>query len=169
MTESSHPQASTVSGPWLWLFPATYALHTAEEGLAGERFYHWIHRVIGREVGPRAFLGMNLAYEAAMIVAVRRVLRRQDSAWIVPMLGTITTTNGIGHLVGSLVTRSYSPGLVSGLGLWTPLGLFAVLRGRRLLPATVWHQGVAAGVLVNGSVALMALPLSQKTDGTPRA
>jgi hypothetical protein len=30
---------------WLWLFPITYAIHIAEEGLAGERFHHWIDRL----------------------------------------------------------------------------------------------------------------------------
>ena len=28
-----------LSGRWIWLFPASYAVHIAEEGLAGERFY----------------------------------------------------------------------------------------------------------------------------------
>jgi hypothetical protein len=68
-----------------------------------------------------------------MVVAVRRALARQDAAWLVLALGTITAINGIGHLAGSVVTRSYSPGTVSGVALWAPLGLFAVVRSRRAL------------------------------------
>jgi hypothetical protein len=48
-------QGAVPSGRWQWLFPASYAVHIAEEGLAGERFYRWIHRVVGREIGPHAF------------------------------------------------------------------------------------------------------------------
>jgi hypothetical protein len=48
-------QFAQLNGRWLWLFPASYAVHIAEEGLAGERFYHWIHRVVGREIGARHF------------------------------------------------------------------------------------------------------------------
>jgi hypothetical protein len=48
-----HPaRAAALRGRWLWLFPTSYALHIAEEGLAGERFYRWIGRVTGREVSP---------------------------------------------------------------------------------------------------------------------
>ena len=161
-------QAAALRGRWLWLFPASYALHIAEEGLAGERFYRWIGRVTRREVSPGVFAGVNLAYEAAMVVAVHRALAREDAAWVVPALGTITAINGIGHLAGSAATRSYSPGTVSGIGVWAPLGVFAVVRSRQLLPRPVWRRGSKAGALILGSVALLALPLSHKsTEAMP--
>ena len=164
MAQPVHPpQAAALRGRWLWLFPASYAIHIAEEGLAGERFYRWIGRVTGREVSPGVFAGVNLAYEAAMVVIVRRARAREDAAWVVPALGTITAINGIGHLAGSVATHSYSPGTVSGVGAWAPLGLFAVLRSRQLLPRPVWRRGIMAGALILGSVALLALPLSHKS------
>jgi uncharacterized protein with HXXEE motif len=164
MAQPVHPgRAAALRGRWLWLFPASYAVHIAEEGLAGERFYRWIGRVTGREVSPGVFAVLNLAYEAVVVVAVRRALARQDAAWLVPALGTITAINGIGHLAGSVVTRSYSPGTVSGVALWAPLGLFAVVRSRQLLPHPVWWRGIMAGALILGSVALLALPLSHKS------
>ena len=156
-------QRAVLRGRWLWLFPASYAVHIAEEGLSGERFYHWIHRVVGREVGARPFLAVNLVFEAAMVAAVWRARSRADSGWIVTMLGTITTVNGVGHLAGSVATRSYSPGLVSGVTLWTPLGLFAVVRARRILPRAAWRRSVAAGVAINAGTGLLALRLSHKS------
>jgi Protein of unknown function with HXXEE motif len=150
-------------GCWLWLFPASYAIHIAEEGLAGQRLYCWIGRVSGREVSPGVFAGVNLAYEAAMVVAVRRALAWEDAAWFVPVLETITAVNGVGHLAGSVVTRSYSPGAVSGVAVWAPLGLFAVVRSRQLMPRPVWRRGIMAGALIPGSIALLALPLSRKS------
>jgi hypothetical protein len=165
-------QGGVLNGPWIWLFPASYAVHVAEEGLAGERslaawavdgsFYRWIRRVVGREVGGRTFLAVNLAYETAMGAAVWRARSRVDFGWIVATMGTITAINGVGHLAGSVATRSYSPGLVSGIAVWTPLGLFAVVRARRLLPRAVWRRSIAAGVAVNAAIGLLALPLSHK-------
>ena len=164
MAQPVHPQqTAALRGRWLWLFPAIYAIHIAEEGLAGERFYRWIGRVTGREISPGVFAGANLAYEAAMVAAVRQALAREDAAWLVPALGTITAVNGVGHLAGSVVTRSYSPGTVSGVAVWAPLGLFAVVRSRQLLPRPVWRRGIMAGALTLGSIALLALPLSHKS------
>jgi hypothetical protein len=58
MTETIHlRQADAPRGRWLWLFPTSYAVHICEEGLAGEHLYRWIHRVIGREMGPGVLLG----------------------------------------------------------------------------------------------------------------
>ncbi len=161
-TASSGEQPAALRGQWLWLFPASYAVHVAEEGLAGEGFYRWIRRVIGRELSPAAFAALNLALGAAMAAAIRRAQQHDDALWVVPALGTITTMNGAGHLAGSLATRSYSPGAVSGLTLWVPLGLHALARSRRLLPRSDWRRGVAAGVLAMGGVALLVLPLSRK-------
>jgi len=47
-----------------------------------------------------------------------------------------------------VVTRSYSPGTVSGVALWAPLGLLAVVRSRQLLPHPVWRRGIMAGALI---------------------
>ncbi len=149
-------------GSWLWLFPASYAVHIAEEGLAGEGFYRWIRRVVGREVSPGVFVGLNLAYGAAMAAAVRRARTREDAAWVVPALGTVTAINGVGHLAGSLATRSYSPGTVSGVTVWAPLGLYALLRSRRVLPRATWRRGVLAGAAALGSVVLLVLPVSHR-------
>jgi hypothetical protein len=44
--------------------------------------------------------------------------------------------------------------------VWAPLGLFAVMRGRRLLPRALWRRGVTAEALAFAGAALLALPLS---------
>jgi Protein of unknown function with HXXEE motif len=160
MNQPSDPGVGS-AGPWLWLFPATYAVHIAGEGLAGERFYHWIHRVVGRELDGRRFWALNGVFGAAMMAAVLRARTDPRSGWLVPVLGTITTLNGVGHAAGSAVTQSYSPGVVSGITLWTPLGLFALVRSRQSLPRGTWWIGVGVGAAVNGCVGLLALVLSK--------
>ena len=153
---------SPEAGRWLWLFPASYAVHIADEGLTGEGFYRWIGRISGREITPRAFVGFNLAYLAAMTVLVRRATRRSDAAWLLPALGAVTATNGCGHAIGSVATRTYSPGLASGIGLWAPLGAVALARTHRELARDVWRRGIAAGLLINAVVAILALAVSHR-------
>ena len=72
----------------------------------------------------------------------------------------IGIANGFGHLAGSAVTRSYSPGAVSGACLWAPLGLVALRRSRRSLTRRDRRRGLAAGALVSVSVMPLALALS---------
>ena len=46
--------------------------------------------------------------------------RRYD--WLPFALAAIILTNTLTHVIGSLATHSYSPGALSGLILWLPLG-----------------------------------------------
>jgi Protein of unknown function with HXXEE motif len=173
-----------LTGRWLWLFPTVFAVHVVEEGLAGEGFGRWIRRVSGREVGAATFFAVNFAFEVAIVAVVRRATRRArpadtthdgggsgtaqepaahdgSGAWVAPALGVIGVANGLGHLVGSAVTRSYSPGAVSGAGLWAPLGLVALRRSRRTLARRDRRRGLAVGVLVSAGVVPLALALSR--------
>ena len=153
-----------MTGRWLWLFPAVFAVHIAEEGLAGEGFYRWIRRMVDREIAPGTFVAVNLGFEAAMVAAVHQATRRDRAAWVAPALGLIGAANGLGHLAGSVATRSYSPGVVSGAGLWAPLGVAALARTRQTLPRRAWRRGVAAGLLITGSLVPLALSVSHKPD-----
>jgi len=148
-------------GLWIWFFPATYLLHILEESVAGERFYNWTGRLVGRRIPVSAFLALNAIFLAMMIVAVF-TLRDGGPPWLVPVLGTITAVNGLGHLAGTLATRSYSPGLFTGVLVWTPLGLAALQVSRPALPAPMWGLGLAAGLIVSGVVVGLAFALSRK-------
>jgi hypothetical protein len=158
---------SAEAGAWLWLFPATYLAHIAEEGLAGERFYRWIARASGRSLSGRAFFWLNAAYWALMVAAVRQA-RRGRAPWLAPALGTIVFVNAAGHAAGSALTRSYSPGLVTGILLWAPLGAVALRRTRRARAARAWWAGVAAGAAAHGLVFVAALIVTRRAGRPPR-
>jgi len=148
---------------WLWLFPLTYAVHIAEEGLAGEGFPSWIRRLppvaaLDIRISARKFYGLNALYLTAMIAAVLAA-GSPGFAWVTPCLGAVVAANGLGHLAGSLITRSYSPGLVSGLTLWTPLGLAALtIAHGALSPRDFWTGIAAAGLTYAVLVAVILAP-----------
>ncbi|OGO69778.1 MAG: hypothetical protein A2Z37_07670 [Chloroflexi bacterium RBG_19FT_COMBO_62_14] len=96
-----------------------------------------------------------------MIVAVF-TLRAGGPPWLLPALGMITAVNGLGHLAGTVATRSYSPGMITGLLLWTPLGLAALQVSRPTLSAPAWWLGIAAGLIVSGAVVGLAFAVSRK-------
>jgi Protein of unknown function with HXXEE motif len=156
---------------WLWLFPATYLVHIAEEGLAGERFYRWVARVSGRSMSGRAFLGLNALYWTVMALAVRGAVRgRERRPWIAPALGTVVALNAVGHVLGSALSCSYSPGLVSGLLLWGPLGVVALASSgsrQRLQCGVLAGLAMQVGVVL-GAAAAMRRPAVRPALGADR-
>jgi uncharacterized membrane protein HdeD (DUF308 family) len=153
---------------WLWAFPLSYVLHIVEETFAGEGFYRWIARINRRRMPRPAFLRANAALLTLMVVVVALSWRGSAAPTVGAALGTITLANGVGHLVGTLAARAYSPGLISGLFLWVPLGTLAVASTRGPASPTAWAAGVLLGLLVTALVAALGLSLSQReTRSTP--
>jgi len=146
---------------WAWLFPVTYVLHVLEEAHAGESFGRWIGHVIGRQLGLREFYLVNGLLWLAMVAAIRLFRTGPPAVWLLAALGSIVTVNGIGHLVGTLMIRVYSPGLVTGMTLWVPLGLVALWWARTKGSLGLWYSGVFVGILLMVCVGLLALTLSR--------
>lgn len=147
---------------WVWLFPGTYAIHLVEEAYGGEGFGNWARHLVGRSVRPLPFWIVSCALWLLMAVAVVVPGPPAYRLLLMSALGCIVGSNAIVHLVGTLVTRVYSPGLVTGLLCWLPLGTAALWRSWQTGPQALWWLGVVAGVAVHGCVAIVLFVL-----GTP--
>ena len=139
---------------WPLLFPATYLLHIAEEYWCGERFFNWASRVSGINLTELAFLEINAAAWTIMLLMSAMAFSRPTFQWIVIPMSTAITINGVAHLLGTIISHSYSPGLVTGFLLWIPLGVFTLYRTRET--GRYW-AGVILGVVLHGLVTLVAL------------
>lgn len=141
---------------WGWLFPATYAIHIWEEWLGGEGFPAWMARIAGVELAMGEFLLWNAVALLLMSVSIFLTLRFKSLNWLLLAYGTSFLLNALSHLVMSLYTTSYSPGLVSGLLLWLPLGALALFRFRK----TLSRRGRRAGLLVGLSIHCVVIVLT---------
>lgn len=139
------------------MFPTTYLLHATEEYCCGETFPVWISRLWGVDFTAAAFLWCNGIAMAAMVLAAWLAGRRTALRWLVVTLGTVVTVNSAAHAIGSLATWSYSPGLVTGLVLWLPLGCVVLRRTARELPPRRFVLGIVAGLAVHGVVTAIVL------------
>jgi hypothetical protein len=139
---------------WPLLFPATYLLHIAEEYWCGERFFNWASRIAGINLTEQAFLEINAAALTIMLLMAGMAFSRPTFQWIVIPMSTAVSINGVAHLLGTIFSRSYSPGLVTGVLLWIPLGVFTLYRARET--GRYW-AGVMLGVILHGLVTLAAL------------
>lgn len=155
-TLSEHSYAWRV--PPLTAFPLSYALHVSEEAWGGDTFPVWASRLSGASFTHEEFIVLNSAAFAVMCVAVALASQWSQARRIVtPALGTIVAANGALHVVASLWSGTYSPGLLSGALLWLPLGAFTLRWAVRTLPRRQLLSGCALGVLAHAAVSAIAV------------
>lgn len=141
-------------GNWAWLFPLCYLIHIAEEYCGG--FPLWIARFWGVQSSNSNFLSWNGGAWLMMSVGVLLVLKTKSYRWLLVAFGTALLINGTVHAVASVLTRSYSPGLISGLLLFIPLGAVVLFRARRRVNRRAFRAGVIIGFLMHVAVVLLA-------------
>jgi hypothetical protein len=142
-----------VSRSWAWLFPATYLLHIAEEYWGG--FYVWLSRVAGVDLSREDFLLIN-AVALVVMTSAMAVTASGRAPWLLTAFATVVIVNGLLHIGGSIATRSYSPGVVTGALLWVPLGTYALHKLRLETDRAEFGAGVIGGLMLHGLVSLMA-------------
>jgi hypothetical protein len=144
----------------LWLYPAAYSVHVVEELAAGEGFRTWIGRVGVGDVSLAGFLLVNaigLTVFVAGVAGVAGVARRQAGGAVAIGLATVVLVNAGLHLLGTLVTGVYSPGLVSGIVLYVPLGTLTLLRAAGQASGATRAWGVLVGLAAHALVSGLAL------------
>ena len=143
-------------GALLWLFPAAYVAHLAEELWAGPGFPAWFEHVAGRPLPLRAFVAINAVALTAMVAGTAVAVRREQNGWIAVAIATIVATNALLHVAGSVLTGTYSPGLITGIVLYLPLGQLLMIRALHQVEPRRFTTGVAAGVAIHAIVSLVA-------------
>jgi hypothetical protein len=140
------PTASSSTGLWVWLFPLAYGLHIAEEYWL--HFPDWVSHLSRSFVSNAQFLALNGVFWLLMVASVVAIRARTSLAWLVATLAAILGINAALHLLGSLVTRTYSPGSITAALLYLPLVVYAF---RQVLPRigrgiALWAVGLGAAI-----------------------
>jgi hypothetical protein len=91
-----------------------------------------------------------------MTLGVAVALKTKSYRWLLVSFATVVLINGVVHALASVVTVSYSPGLISGLLLFVPLGTVALRRARAQVSARTFRAGIILGVVMHGVVVLLA-------------
>lgn len=144
-------------GPCAWWFPISYFAHAAEEYCCGDTFPVWISRLAGVNFTATAFLWLNGIALLLMLAAAWLATHAQRMRPVIATLATIVAINGTAHAVASIATASYSPGLVTGVVLWLPLGAAALRQCSREFSRRSLFAGVALGVLAHAVVSGIVL------------
>lgn len=141
---------------WPLLLPASYLLHLAEEWFGGDGFAAWTERALGQPVSTTRFLVLNAVVWPLFTILTLVAIKRPPASWFLTSFGTIVVINALLHGLGALASSSYSPGLVTGLLLYLPIGSFALHRGLQQLSTRVFARAVFLGAAIHAAVALIA-------------
>ncbi|HEV3486821.1 MAG TPA: HXXEE domain-containing protein [Vicinamibacterales bacterium] len=145
----------------LWLFPPAYLLHVAEELWGGPGFPQWLAMVAGQPLPYAAFAVINTIGMIVLIVGVRAAARHEASGWIAVAIATVATVNALLHIGGSLLTGTYSPGLITAVVLYVPLGQLLLIRALHQADRRGFARGIVVGVLIHAVVSAIALALAR--------
>lgn len=136
--------------------PASYLFHLGEEWWAGEGFTRWTARLAGTPVSASRFLWINGIAFPLFLLGTLLAIRTPRGSWFAVTFSALLVLNGLLHLLGTIATETYSPGLVTGLALYVPLGVVILRAERSHLPAATFARAVLGGVALHGVVALAA-------------
>jgi hypothetical protein len=142
---------------WPLLLPCSYLLHLAEEWWGGEGLAAWTWRTLGAPISTAELLALNGIVWPVLTVLTVLAVSRPGLRPVWTAFGTVIAVNGALHVLGSLATTSYSPGVVSGVLLYLPLGGYALARGRRDLAPRAFGGAVLIGLVLHAVVAAIAL------------
>jgi Protein of unknown function with HXXEE motif len=140
----------------LFLFPASYVVHLAEEWFASAPIVEWWSEA-ARPLDPARFVIGNAIGLLLMLNGIYLVSRGSRFRWIVPALATAVLLNSAGHFVGSVRAQAYSAGLISAIIVWIPLGLLAMIRVWDQAPRRMLIAGICAGAIIE-LIVVVALP-----------
>lgn len=141
---------------WPLLLPTSYLLHLAEEWFGGEGFAVWTQRALGQPVSTTRFLILNAVVWPLFAVLTLAAMKKPALSWFLTSFGTVVVINAALHGLGALVSSSYSPGLVTGLLLYVPVGSLAIRSGHQELSPGTFARAVLFGVAVHAVVAVIA-------------
>jgi hypothetical protein len=102
-----------------WGYVAAYVVHILEESLLGENFVEMVRKNFWPAYQWKHFFGFNALLMVLLILSIvfYEVL---GGGWIVaPLIFVfLMATNGLWHLGFTLITKKFSPGLVTSILYW---------------------------------------------------
>lgn len=144
-------------GLWAWAIPAAFVVHVLEEAFGGAGLMEWMAGGGGVDWSLSEFLRANLVGLAALCLAAWASRRWEAWRWPLVSGATIFVANGFWHAAICVMTRSYIPGVLTGLLLYVPLGCFVLVRALQLMSLRSYITAIIIGMLIHGATIWLVL------------
>jgi len=152
----SHSQGESI-GKWVWFLPAAYVCHAAEEAFVGNGIMEWMAAGGGVRLSLAAFVGLNLVGAGMMCLAAWAARKSKIWRWPCVAGATVIFVNGVWHAAICVMTRSYIPGVGTGILLYVPIGAVLLFRLRRLISPRLFASAIVIGVVIHGATLWIVL------------
>jgi Protein of unknown function with HXXEE motif len=142
---------------WLILFPLTYLLHIAEEYWGGGGYSAYLLRSHFVEFSPARFLVLQSLGMFLMLIGFLVSIPLRFPFTMLTIIATVILVNGVVHSARSLIEWSYTPGLVTAVLLWIPLGVITLFNTWSNMRIGRFAFAVLTGIAISLLVELIAM------------
>lgn len=142
---------------WLTLFPLTYLTHIAEEYWGGGGYSKYLLTTYSVELSPQRFLWLQALGVSLMELGVVAGLVLRFPITMLAMLSAIVLGNALVHTIRSIKEWMYTPGLITALALWLPLGAMSLIVIGPLMSAGKFALAIGVGITSNWVVELVSM------------
>ena len=140
----------------VWLLPSAYVVHIIEEFYGGEGLPMWLSHFINANISNLDFILINsVALSIVVLFSFYYSFYKQNNLLFLALI-SLFFINGIVHLAASIYSNTYSPGSVSGVLLYLPIGVFIFKKLKPLLTFSERAAGIGLGFLIHIVVVVVA-------------
>jgi hypothetical protein len=106
-------------GVLFWAFVMAYCVHVIEEVAVGEGFIEMMRKTFYPEYSGRMFFGFNLMIFVTFTIGII-LFELFGGIWVIWPLSFafMFVTNGLWHLIQTIVLRKFAPGLITSPLYW---------------------------------------------------
>lgn len=140
---------------WLTLFPLTYLAHVAEEYWGGGGYSKYLLTNYSVELSPQRFLWLQALGVSLMGLGVVAGFALRFPITMLVMLSAIVLGNALVHMIRSIHGWIYTPGLITAVALWLPLGCISLIALWPFASGGRLALALGVGVVTNCVVELM--------------
>ena len=140
-----------------WFLPIAYLIHIFDEYFSSEGFPMWFSGIFKTSLSSNDFIIINsVGISATLIIVILYSFNRVNS-FLIATLGTLFFINGLIHLFASVITMEYSPGTLTGIVIYLPLGYVVFKKIFQLMPGQQRGLSIITAILLQIAVAIIAL------------
>jgi len=149
---------------YLWIFAAVLVVHLTEEFCGGMRSFDR-DKLHGLDLSRGGFIRTNLVAVVGLVAISITAVKMGFPQFLLVSLGTFVLVNGARHAVKSLEEITYSPGLITGLLVFLPLGVLTLIRLEPRMSAPRFGAAIAAGLTMQLGASFIAHRGRQLVEG----